>query len=71
MKTDSRLVHIQNDSKAIGIYYYHSGSVAILEGNIKSVFYTKAIIEKDATEGYQGCFNNYFIVSNKLWKLLD
>ncbi len=69
---DSWLTGLASDNIAYGNYYYHNQTISLLEGNISSYsFNTVATVSEGTIDGIGGAYPPYFIIGNRLWKLVD
>jgi hypothetical protein len=68
---DADIVHYQDYWRGVGTYYFHSGSCAILDGNILTGLNTVAVVSRGGNYAFQGAFGDYYIINNTLWRLSD
>jgi hypothetical protein len=68
--SDSWVDGTVSENVAFGKHYYHPGTVTILSGNILSGFNTIATVSKNSIIEMQGAFPPYFLIGDKLWKLV-
>lgn len=69
---DSWLTGLASDNLAYGNYYFHSQTISVLEGNISNYYFeTIATVSEGTIDGVGGAFPPYFVIGNRLWKLVD
>jgi hypothetical protein len=68
---DSWITGVASDSWAFGNYYFHTQTISVLSGSISSSFQTVATVSENTIDGIGGAFPPYYLIGNRLWKLVD